>query len=374
LSPGRLKLTAAPALLGLAMITPSAGANDYASAKNGRIAFAGFGFSILTIGPLGESPSTVADGTTDPSFAPNGRRIAYSVENGAGNDPSVWVKKIDGSAIARLRREGRPWGFSPDGRQLLFGDISGSLKLMKLNGRGERTLVRGGPLADVYARDAEFSPDGEWVVFSSADGIGVVDRNGKRYRLLLSVPWRGVTFTDPTFAPDGKTIAFTRAELDPFYHSEIFKFRLGSAPVPLTADHAYDSSDPDFSPNGRSIVFERHGPAGASNSGDRIWTMTAAGADLRIIPGIPRDYAIDPSWGGSFRCAGRLATIVGDDGSDKIRGTSKADVIVGNAGRDRINGRGGKDRICGGDGPDHLKGDAGRDKLVGGPGRDSTRQ
>jgi len=78
-------------------------------------------------------------------------------------------------------------------------------------------------------------------------------------------------------------------------------------------------------------------------------------------------------------CGGRTATIVGDDGNNRIIGTPGPDVIYGGAGRDRIFGGGGADVICGGPGADLIKGqkgkdiifgDDGKDRLVGGQGAD----
>lgn len=78
-------------------------------------------------------------------------------------------------------------------------------------------------------------------------------------------------------------------------------------------------------------------------------------------------------------CGGRTATIVGDDGNNRIFGTPGPDVIYGGAGRDRIFGGGGADVICGGPGADLIRGqkgkdiifgDEGKDRLVGGQGAD----
>ena len=65
------------------------------------------------------------------------------------------------------------------------------------------------------------------------------------------------------------------------------------------------------------------------------------------------------------RCDGRVATIVGTRGDDKIRGTSGDDVIAALTGSDRVDGRGGDDVLCGGDGSDTLRGGPGSDRLLG---------
>jgi uncharacterized delta-60 repeat protein len=79
------------------------------------------------------------------------------------------------------------------------------------------------------------------------------------------------------------------------------------------------------------------------------------------------------------RCQGKVATIVGTPGKDRIRGTKKADVVVALGGNDVVNGLGGNDLVCAGDGDDtvkggpgkdDLRGEKGKDRLVGGTGRD----
>ena len=70
------------------------------------------------------------------------------------------------------------------------------------------------------------------------------------------------------------------------------------------------------------------------------------------------------------RCAGRVATIVGTPGPDRLWGTSGNDVIAALGGRDRVHGREGDDVVCGGDGPDHLYGGRGDDELRGQGSRD----
>jgi hypothetical protein len=80
-------------------------------------------------------------------------------------------------------------------------------------------------------------------------------------------------------------------------------------------------------------------------------------------------------------CAGRIATIVGTNDADELRGTSGDDVIAALRGDDSVQGRGGDDLVCGGKGrddvaggrgDDFLRGGSGRDTCDGGPGRDDA--
>ena len=71
-------------------------------------------------------------------------------------------------------------------------------------------------------------------------------------------------------------------------------------------------------------------------------------------------------------CFGLEATIVGDEGSDRLVGTLGDDVIMGLGGNDEILGRAGDDVICGGDGADGLIGHSGDDRIDGGAGNDGV--
>jgi Ca2+-binding RTX toxin-like protein len=128
---------------------------------------------------------------------------------------------------------------------------------------------------------------------------------------------------------------------------------------------------PTFSADGQRIGFERYDP---SQGLDNIAAIRPDGSSLTnltstAIPGV--DYA--PGWESIQRCGKRRATIVGDDGPDRIKGTKKRDVIVANAGKDKVNGRGGNDLICLGKGKDKASGGKGTDKCVGGPAKDKGK-
>jgi hypothetical protein len=100
-------------------------------------------------------------------------------------------------------------------------------------------------------------------------------------------------------------------------------------------------------------------------------------------PETPCAGAQGPGGVNSFTtCAGKLTTIVGTAGNDKLAGTAAADVIAVGAGNDRVAalagndivcGGTGKDRLLGGKGKDKLRGEIGKDTLKGGPGKDKLK-
>jgi Ca2+-binding RTX toxin-like protein len=102
--------------------------------------------------------------------------------------------------------------------------------------------------------------------------------------------------------------------------------------------------------------------------------MNADGSAQTNLTNTPAANAdeLSPSWQYIYKCGGRRATIVGDDGPDKIKGTKRADVIVANGGNDTVKGRGGADRICLGKGKDKAVGGSGKDLCAGGKGKDTA--
>jgi CSLREA domain-containing protein len=72
-------------------------------------------------------------------------------------------------------------------------------------------------------------------------------------------------------------------------------------------------------------------------------------------------------------CKGKAATIVGTNGAEKLKGTSRKDVIAALGGKDTVSGLAGNDVICGGGGKDTLKGGKGNDTLLGQKGNDTLK-
>ena len=71
-------------------------------------------------------------------------------------------------------------------------------------------------------------------------------------------------------------------------------------------------------------------------------------------------------------CHGEVATILGTEQDDRIRGTRGPDVIVTFGGNDRVMASDGDDIICAGDGDDTVSGGKGNDLLDAGSGNDTV--
>lgn len=139
----------------------------------------------------------------EPAISPDGQFIAYTVEKGGKFE--VWMASVTGEnpTFVALGRQPR---FSPNGRQLAYTriDLNGNEDIWKIDigaGIAERMTD-----ADEIDETADWSPDGQSIVFSSARGgemslWQIPASGGKRLRL-----------NDGGYAPrysrDGRSIAY----------------------------------------------------------------------------------------------------------------------------------------------------------------------
>ncbi len=114
------------------------------------------------------------------------------------------------------------------------------------------------------------------------------------------------------------------------------------------------------------------------SNGSHIYSRRGHGKEFGPYYGqtIKRMYAAKVNgWPsiGPVRCNGRVATIVGTNRAERLRGSGGRDVIAALGGNDKVRGANGDDIICGGSGKDKLAGNGGRDRLEGGKGPDRCK-
>lgn len=133
------------------------------------------------------------------------------------------------------------WDYDPEMEIYVRSRQSGALRRLT-NKRG-------------YDAEASFSPDGQWIVFSS---------------------------TRDAYDRDLSPAERKQLETDPSYFGEIYVMRAdadGSEPRRLTSVRGYDGG-PFFSPDGARIIWRRFDEAGLIAD---IWTMNLDGTDPRQL-------------------------------------------------------------------------------------------
>ena len=217
-------------------------------------------------------------------WAPDGQRIVFQSEREPGN-PFYQIYALD-FASGDTTRISPGYGkttcafFRPGSDQILFASTHHDPRSKMLqqdeldfraSGKQRRYSWDYDPEFDIYAysenarrytrlttargydAEASYSPDGQWIVFSSM-------RNAY----------------DRTLSPAEQK----QLEVDPSFFAEIYLMRAdGSGQRRLTNVTGYDGG-PFFSPDGTRIVWRRFDESGLIAN---VWTMTLDGTDQRQV-------------------------------------------------------------------------------------------
>jgi eukaryotic-like serine/threonine-protein kinase len=144
---------------------------------------------------------------TEPTFSPNGEKIAFRSERGGGG---IFVMGATGESVKRLTDFGFTPAWSPDGNEIIFSTVN-------------------------FDDPLSGSKSGE---------LWAVDLNGAKRQISLNVDAK-----QPTFSPDGKRIVFWGKQRDLWTASA-----QGGEAVHLTDDKSFDWN-PVWSPDGEFIYF-----------------------------------------------------------------------------------------------------------------------
>jgi eukaryotic-like serine/threonine-protein kinase len=171
--------------------------------------------------------------------------------------------------------------------RLLLDTRSSRENLLELPIVGAGTAPRWFTRGNGTDRQPVYSPDGQWVAFSSNRGgnldIWAVDRTSGAVRRLTDDPaddW------DPAYAPDGHLLwGSNRTGAYEVWTANAD----GSNPRQLSHDGVF-AQNPEESPDGQWIVYASTNPAHPG-----LWRMRADGRDpVRIVPGPVQNPEISP--------------------------------------------------------------------------------
>jgi dipeptidyl aminopeptidase/acylaminoacyl peptidase len=283
-----LSLLLAAGVLGVLAAVGPAGAT--LPGGNGKIAYANGG--IWVAGPGGEDPTRLTSSImdADPSWSPDGTRIAFTRLNGC-REPEcvfgdVWVMDADGTDQSLVTKGFNP-SWSPDGERLAYESCATSglypcdndkrnVSLVNPDGTGRVDLtagMRSSCNANTTSREVEpaWSPDGGRIAFVSSaercrNEVYAMDADGTG-KVRLSEAGVNEADSTPSWSPDGEEIVFSRS-----YEAEMPRVYSVDADGVL-GEVAFPNArglEPAWSPDGRRIAYR-------ATPGNALTSVTVTG-------------------------------------------------------------------------------------------------
>ena len=180
--------------------------SGYILKKDARGQFLGYAWAIFRMRANGRGarklthPEPTDHGTchAGPAPSPDGRVIAFSIVDDCdhGFDPGITAIDPDGRTVNPNRfnnRSGFDPTWSPDGRRLAFASESG-IEVASSDGADRpRPVYRRGP-----ASGPAWSPDGKWLAFSTDGQLWAVRSDASSLRRIVKT---GVWRSDPAWLP-----------------------------------------------------------------------------------------------------------------------------------------------------------------------------
>ena len=223
------------------------------------------------------------------SVAPN-NKVVYCDHSGDAND--IWIMNGDGSDKKQLTNDQFikvDAEVSPDGRYIVFSsDRSGGINIwrMDIDGNNLKQLTSGGRL------DASpvFSPDGQWVVFHSVrSGKNALWKvsidGGTPVQLIDKVSWHAA------ISPDGKTIGCFLLDEKGKTGLGLLAFEGGDFVKTFDLPDSVETSGGlKWAPDGRSLTFIN------SRNDSNIVSLPIAGGPWKPLTSFKSDRLYNFAW------------------------------------------------------------------------------
>jgi TolB protein len=287
--------------------------------KNGGIAYSAFDFdrgpddTIYTINPGGGAKTQLTRGY-QPSYSPNGKKIAYTLFGGA--DSEIYTINVGGDAMTQLTHNNNDENFpsySPNGKRIAYtrttyrrvtptvsADPIDEIFTVKVGG-GAKTKV-------TIGSDPSFSPDGKRIVYYAYDKtaskrlpdteIYTINVGGGHKTQLTHNNKDEFT---PDYSPHGKRIVYAGLEgLERNdAESDIYTIKAGGGgKTQVTNNDNVDDLHPSYSPDGKKIAYTRIISRDAGPPISDIYTINTSGGGGKFpVTHTNALFESGPSWG-----------------------------------------------------------------------------
>jgi Tol biopolymer transport system component len=245
---------------------------------NGKIAFASTrdnNLEIYTMNPDGSNVVRLTSNTTsddEPTWSPDGLRIAYRCFGNPTGNPGICVMNADGSGQIRLTDgtqadEEPAWSF--DGRSIAFARNVGLFQIFTMNADGTNPTQQTN--LPTNNNNPSWSPDGQYIAFGSNFNfdfeVAKVFLFNHAVTNLTNSP--GADF-NPAWSSDGR-IAFTSFRDG---NSEIYVMNSDGTNQFRVTNATSNEDHPAWSPDNTRIAFDTN-----RNTADDVYTINVNGTN-----------------------------------------------------------------------------------------------
>jgi Tol biopolymer transport system component len=260
--------------------------------RNGDIAFTRneVGDSIYVVGPDGTGLRQLPLTGTSPSWSPDGRRIAYCVDEDVGPFGEIRVADADGQHARKLVSYLNRYGcdqptWSPDRRRIAF-TARRAIFTAAVKGGARRALTRPSDEFGNYptSQQPAWSPRGDRIAWARYSRSGAIDiwtmkPDGSRKRRLTHSP-PDTQASRPIWSPGGRRIIYTRftSTQGSFEEGVYVMNRDGTRKRRLGGVQRVAA----WSPDGR-LLATVGAPGGALSDSDGIWIAALDGSGQRRL-------------------------------------------------------------------------------------------